>query len=118
MAYNEDLVNKIREMLINQPDVEEKKMMGGLTFMVDGKMCIGVVGDEMMCRISPDKHDESVEKTGCREMDFTGKPMRGYVFVNEDGMKTQADFMQWISLCLDFNVIAKASKKKNLTKKI
>ena len=116
MAYNEDLVNKIRETLINQPDVEEKKMMGGLTFMVDGKMCIGVVADEMMCRISPDLHDASVEKTGCREMDFTGKPMRGYVFVNEDGMKTQADFMYWISLSLDFNVIAKASKKRKTVK--
>ena len=80
--------------------------------MLKGKMCIGVVKDEMMCRIDPDIYETALEKNGCREMIFTGKPMRGYVFISEEGMKTKKDFDYWIGLCLDFNNKAKASKKK------
>jgi len=87
-------------------------MFGGVCFMLKGKMCIGVVKDEMMCRIDPDIYETALEKNGCREMIFTGKPMRGYVFISEEGMKTKKDFDYWIGLCLDFNNKAKASKKK------
>jgi len=75
-------------------------------------MCIGVAGDEMMCRIDPAIYEEVLEKEGCREMDFTGRPMKGYVFVSEEGMKTKKQFDYWINLCLAFNKKAKASKKK------
>ena len=83
--------------------------------MVNDKMCVGVADDEMMCRIGPDKYEEALEKTGCREMVFTGRPMRGYVFVSEAGMKNKKDFMYWIDLCLAFNKDAKSSKKKKKT---
>ena len=84
MAYNEKLADRIRESLQHLKKVEEKAMMGGLTFMVDGKMYIGIVKDELMCRINPQLHEMAVEKNGCRTMDFTGRPMKGYVFVSED----------------------------------
>lgn len=112
MAYNEQLNNRIREALMHLPNVEEKYMFGGVCYMVDGKMCIGIAGDEMMCRIGPDRYEESLERNGCREMVFTGKPMKGYVFVSEEGMKTKKEFQHWIDLCLHFNKQVKASKKK------
>jgi len=112
MAYNEKLADRIREALPSLSKVEEKKMMGGLTFMVKGKMCVGIIGDEMMCRIDPNLHETAVEKTGCRTMDFTKRPMKGYVMVDETGMKTKKEFEYWINLCLEFNSKAKSSKKK------
>ncbi len=112
MAYDERLADRIREQLVNLPNVEEKSMMGGLTFMVNDKMCIGIIKDEMMCRIAPELHDTVVEKNGCRTMDFTKRPMKGYVMVDETGMRTQQEFDYWINLCLEFNEIAKSSKKK------
>ena len=111
MAYNEQLADRIRKSLAHLPDIEEKKMMGGLTFMVQGKMCVGIIKDELMCRIDPEIHEIQVEKTGCRTMDFTKRPMRGYVMINDSGMKSQKQFQYWIDLSLDFNKKAKSSKK-------
>ena len=111
MAYNEKLANRIRQSLTGIKKVVEKEMMGGLTFMVNDKMCIGIIKDEMMCRIAPELQDVALEKTGCRIMDFTGKPMNGYIMVNEVGMKSKKDFEYWINLCLDFNKRAKSSKR-------
>lgn len=82
--------------------------------MVNGKMCLGVVKDEMMCRIDPEIEDKALERTGCRPMDFSGRPMKGYVYVSEEGMKKKKDFDYWITLCLDYNPMAKASKKKKV----
>jgi TfoX/Sxy family transcriptional regulator of competence genes len=112
MAYNEKLSNRVREALTDVPGVEEKLMFGGICYMVNGKMCIGIAKDEMMCCIDPDLYEEALERNGCREMVFTGKPMKGYVFVNEEGMKTKKQFDYWVQLCLDFNSKAKASKKR------
>jgi TfoX/Sxy family transcriptional regulator of competence genes len=112
MAFDENLNDRIRESLAHLPNVEEKYMFGGSCFMVNGKMCVGVVKDEMMCRIGPAVYEEALEKPGCREMVFTGKPMKGYVFVNHEGFKTKKQFDYWINLCLDFNEQAKASRKK------
>ena len=112
MAYDENLQNRIREAIAHLPGVEEKYMFGGVCFMVNGKMCVGIVGDEMMCRIDPGICEEALEKRGCRPMDFTGRPMKGYVYVSSDGMKTKKEFAYWINLCLEFNVKAKSAKKK------
>lgn len=86
-------------------------MMGGLTFMVNDKMCVGIIKEEMMCRIDPDRQEEALGKQGCRIMDFTGRPMKGYVMVDDSGMKTAKAFNYWIGLCLEFNKKAKSSKK-------
>jgi hypothetical protein len=84
--------------------------------MLNDKMCIGIIKDEMMCRIDPDKQDDALSKTGCRIMDFTGRPMKGYVMIDETGMKSKKDFDYWIALCLEFNKRAKSSKKKSKIK--
>ena len=112
MAFDEKLNNRIREALAHLSKVEEKHMFGGTCYMLNGKMCVGVVKDEMMCRIDPEVYEESLKRNGCREMVFTGKPMKGYVFVASEGMKSKKDFDHWINLCIEFNSKAKASKKK------
>ena len=112
MAYNQILANRIRKRFAGLPKIEEKEMMGGLTFMVDGKMCVGIIKDELMCRIDPEFHQTAIGKPGCRTMDFTKRPMIGYVMVDETGMKNPKDFSFWIDLALDFNKKAKTSKRK------
>ncbi len=111
MAYNTELSDRIREALLDLPRVEEKEMFGGMCFMVNDKMCVGVMKDEMMCRIDPAMKEVLLEKEGCRPMTMGGKTMNGYVLVAEEGMKTKKAFDYWIALCLEFNPLAKASKK-------
>ena len=113
MAYNEKLAHRIREFFAAVKNVKEKEMMGGLTFMINDKMCIGIIKDEMMCRIKPGLQESALKRAGCKIMDFTGKPMKGYVMVNENGMKTEKEFDYWINLCLAFNEQAKSYQKKN-----
>ena len=112
MAYNDKLANRVREALASKRKVDEKKMMGGLTFMVNDKMCIGILQDDLMLRIDPSIYEIVLEKRGCREMNFTGRPMKGFVFVSEDGYKTKKDFEYWVNLALDYNKKAKPSRKK------
>lgn len=112
MAYSIELANRIRQKLAELPNIEEKEMMGGLTFMYNNKMCVGIIKDELMCRIDPLIQNDCIEKIGCRVMDFTKRPMKGYIMVNEIGMQSQQDFDYWINLALDFNKKAKSSKKK------
>lgn len=112
MPYSESLAARTRQALGRAPGLEAKKMMGGLTYMVNGKMCVGILNDDLMCRIDPEIHEAALQKKGCREMDFTGKPMRGYVFVGPAGTKSDADLKKWVAMSLDFNSRAKASVKK------
>jgi len=112
MAYNQILANRIREQLQHFASIEEKEMMGGLCFMLNDKMCVGVFKDELMCRLDPELYEEALEKTGCHQMDFTGKPMKGWVLVENSGMKTVAELNYWIGLAIDYNKHAKSSKKK------
>ena len=87
-------------------------MMGGLTFMVNNKMCVGIYKDKLMARISPKVYESSLEKPGCRKMEFTGRPLKGFVLVEPEGIKTKRELQYWINLALEFNKHAKASKKK------
>ncbi len=117
MAYNEKLADRVREIIVlTNKKVEEKRMFGGLCFMVDDKMCIGVESERMMVRIDPDIFDEAVEKDGCMPMDFTGKAMKGFVFVSGDFLNTKKQLEYWMKLALEYNDIAKASKKKTKKK--
>lgn len=113
MAYNEFLADRIVQFFREKSvPFEAKKMMGGLCFMVDGKMCVGVNRDEIMARIDPAIYEESLKKEGCREMNFTGRPLKGFVFLTEDATDLDDDLNSWLQLALDFNPMAKASKKK------
>jgi len=112
MAYNEKWTNRVRSALAHLPEVEEKKMFRGVTFMVDGKMCISVGDNRIMCRIDPAIHEELIQNKGCRTVEMKGRGYTGYVYVNEDAIKTKKDFDYWIELSLDFNKKAKAAPKK------
>ena len=112
MPYNEHLAERLRAALALTPRVAEKKMMGGLTFMVNDKMCLGILNDDLMARIDPEVYDSALERKGCRPMDFTHKPMKGFVFIDPEGTGTKKDLGYWIALALEFNKFAKASKKK------
>ena len=113
MPYNEKLADRTREIISRtHKNVEEKKMFGGLCFMVNDKMCVGVEQDRMMVRLNPEGYEELLEKEGVTPMDFTGKVMKGYVFVDIDALNTKSRLEYWIGLALDYNKIAKAAKKK------
>ena len=107
-----ELAARIRERFASLPNVEEKEMMGGLTFMYNGKMCVGIIKDELMCRIDPVVADQVIEVHGCKRMEFTGRPMKGYVLIEPDAMKKNKDFDYYLGLALEFNKHAKSSKKK------
>ncbi len=118
MAYNENDVSRVRRLLAERGiEAEEKRMFGGLCFMVDGKMCCGLHYDKkknsdlFMGRIGRDALPAALERPGCFPMDFTGRPMKDYVFVAPDGYETEDDLRYWIDLCLRFNPEAKASRK-------
>jgi TfoX/Sxy family transcriptional regulator of competence genes len=90
MAYHEQLADRTRELItVTHKKVEEKKMFGGLCFMVNGKMCVGVEKGRMMVRFDPEKEDEVLQQEGARPMNFTGKVMRGYAFVDASALKTK-----------------------------
>ncbi|WP_282073475.1 TfoX/Sxy family protein [Polaribacter atrinae] len=91
-------------------------MFGGFVFMVDDKMCVGVMKDQIMARINPDIYEASLEKEGCRSMDFTKKSMKGFVFLSDEAIDLDKDLNYWLQLALDFNPLAKASKKRKSSK--
>ena len=118
MAYNEKLANMTRELIAQtQKNVEEKAMFGGLCFMVNDKMCLGVEKDRLMVRLDPAIYDDVMEKEGCRPMDFSGKVMKGFVFVDADVLNIKKKLEYWVKLALEYNKFAKASKKKAVKKK-
>lgn len=113
MAYNEFLADRVAQFFTEKSiPYEAKKMMGGLCFMVDDKMCVGINRDEIMARINPEIYEESLFKKGCKEMNFTGKPMKGFVFLTDEATDLDDDLYYWLQLALDFNPLAKSSKKK------
>ncbi len=113
MAYNENLADRTREIIaLTHDQVEEKKMFGGLCFMVNDKMCLGVMSDRLMVRLNPERYDEVIELDGCRPMDFTGKTMKGYVYVEMEAISDQMQLKYWIDLALEYNTIVKPSLKK------
>lgn len=113
MAYNEHLGDRVHTILQNKKvEYIAKKMMGGLCFMVDDKMCCGVVRNDLMARIGTDTYSLALEKSGVSEMNFTGRSMKGFVYVTPEATDMEDDLEYWIQLCLDFNPLAKSSKKK------
>ena len=112
MAYNEQLAQRIREQLAELNNVDERKMFRGITFMVDGKMCVCVSGQDLMCRVDPGLQDELLQKKGCRPVIMRGREYKGYVLVSGDAVNTSDQLAYWIGLSLDFNQYAKASKKR------
>ncbi|MBI5537039.1 MAG: TfoX/Sxy family protein [Deltaproteobacteria bacterium] len=119
MAFDEGLAQRLREALEDHPGVIEKKMFGGVAFMLDGKMFVGVVKEDLMVRVGPDQHDDAVARPHARTMDFTGRPMRGYVFVAPEGYRSDAVLRAWVKRGLSFvaTLSAKAAGAKKPPKK-
>lgn len=113
MAYDEQLAIRVRNVFAKRKvTFAEKRMMGGLCFLVDGKMCVGVEKERLMVRLDPEIYEDALRCKGCAPMDFTGRPMRGFVFVNPDGLAGSRDLASWVDLALEFNPKAKSSKKR------
>lgn len=96
MACDEGLAQRIREYLDGDVNVHERKMFGGIAFMVNGNMAVGVVGSDLMVRVGPGRYDHVLKQTYVREMDFTGKPMKGFVFVGWQAIDTDDGLRYWI----------------------
>jgi len=107
MAYSEMLANKIRDALSHLPQVMEKKMFGGLAFIVSNKMCISVGANRIMCRIDPVIHEKVIKRKGCHTVVMGGREHKGYVYVDEKNIKNKKYFDYWIGLALNYNKVAK-----------
>ena len=112
MAASEQLTRRLRESLESVSRVTEKKMFSGVAFMVNGKMCINVGPDYLMVRIDPKDYEELVEKPGCSPVVMRGREIKGFIYVDEEVLRTKRQLDYWIGLALDFNPKAKSSKKK------
>ena len=103
MAYDENLAERVRQTLTNKNGVVEKKMFGGLAFMLHGNMSVWVQQDRLMVRVGPDRYQETLERPHARPMDFTtGRPMKGFVYVPQEGIPTESALLEWVQLGVDF----------------
>lgn len=96
MAFDQGLAERIREILRSDHLVSEKKMFGGLAFLSGGYLFIGVLGNTLMARVGPDGYAKALSQPHVSEMDFTGKPMKGYVFVDPPGIEKDSDLARWL----------------------
>jgi TfoX/Sxy family transcriptional regulator of competence genes len=113
-TVNELLLMRVREALTPIGRVEEKRMFGGIMFMVNGKMCISVGKNRLMCRIDPARHDEAIRREGCRTMTMGGRTYLGYVHVDASAANTKKAFTYWINLALSYNArLVKTRSKKS-----
>jgi TfoX/Sxy family transcriptional regulator of competence genes len=102
MAYDEGIAERVREALVETVGVDEKKMFGGLAFMVSGNMFCGVSGGDLMVRVGPDQYEYALSLPHCREMDFTGRPLKGMVYVSAEGLEPDENLLSWIQMGLEF----------------
>ena len=98
MAYDEQLADEVRSRIGSHPGLSEKEMFGGIAFMINGNMAVGVSGEELMVRVGKDAHDEMVTRPGARTFDMGARPMRGWLNVGPDGMATEAELAEWVDV--------------------
>jgi TfoX/Sxy family transcriptional regulator of competence genes len=102
MAYDEQLADRVRAVVAKRDDVNEKPMFGGLCLLAHGNMFAGVQSDTLMLRVGAEKYEEALDRPHARIMDFSGRPMRGYVYVDPPGIATEPQLREWVELSLDF----------------
>ena len=112
MPYDEQLAERVRAVLAGQSGLTERKMFGGLCFMLAGNMCVGVEHDRLMVRLGQDLYEEALTRPHAAPMDFTGRPMKGFVFVAPDGISTPAALREWVDLGVQFSQTLPAKKAK------
>jgi TfoX/Sxy family transcriptional regulator of competence genes len=116
MGYDEKLAERIRRALGPRDDVEERKMFGGLAFLRGGRMFCGIANDELMVRVGPEQYEKALQKPHVRPMDFTGRPMKGYVYVAAAGRRTEAALRAWVDLSARFVGTLPAGPAKKSTR--
>ncbi len=104
MVYDKGIAERIREVFVGRRDVIEKKMFSGIAFMVRGNMCCGVIKDTLMARVGPNNYAAALKRPYACEMNFTGRPMKGFVYVEQKGFEDDADLLSWVALCEEFVV--------------
>ncbi len=102
MAYSESVAERVRAAFGKRPDLREQKMFGGIAFMLAGNMCVGVLGEMLMARVGPEQYGEALAQPHARPMDFTGRSMRGFVYVEPEGFADEADLRAWLARCVRF----------------
>jgi TfoX/Sxy family transcriptional regulator of competence genes len=112
MSYDEKTAERIRKVLAKRDDVGERKMFGGLCFMVNDRMCVGLTSEALMVRVGPDAHEDAMAQPHARPMDFTGRVMRGFVFVDPPGFASPASLARWVKRGVDFALTAPAPRPK------
>ena len=103
MAYDESLAERLRDLLVGISAVHETRMFGGLSFMVRGSMCVGIIGDQLCARVGVDAYEEALALPFAREMDFTKRPMKGWIYVDPPGIEDGSQLRDWLERCLRFN---------------
>ena len=117
MAYDEKLAARVRAVLPARASVMERKMFGGLALMLDGKMLCGILGDELIVRVGPERYPEALGKSHARPMDFNGRPMRGYVYVAAAGVKTPKQLVPWLASAMSYVATIDARPRKSRPRK-
>lgn len=102
MAYDEGLAERVREVIAARAALSERKMFGGIAWMLHGNMAVGIVGDDLMVRVGPNGHEAALEAPHARPMDFSGRPMKGYVYVAPPGVAADKDLAAWVARGADF----------------
>lgn len=117
MGYDEKTAARTRRILMRRTDLTERRMFGGLCFLAKGAMCCGLVDSTLMVRVGPDQHEEALAQPHARLMDFTGRPMKGFVYVDAPGIQTDAALTKWIDRSLDY-LSTVPPKKRKATKRV
>ena len=117
MAYDEDLADRIRQAVGPRADVTEKTMFGGIAFLLDGKMFVGIVKDDLMVRVGPERYEAALREANVRPMDFTGRPMNGYVFVGPKGSRTEKSVRRWVDQGAAFVATLDGARKPGARKR-
>lgn len=102
MPYDEGVAERLRDVFSGRDDIVEKKMFGGIAFMHRGNMCCGIVRDVLMARVGPDAYETALARQHVREMDFTGKALKGFVYVDPAGFAEDVDLRKWVAMCEQF----------------
>ena len=102
MAYDEGLAERVQAILGDDPGIDHRKMFGGIAFMLDGNMAVGIVGEDLMVRVGPDAWADALAQPGAREMDFTGRSLKGFVYVDGEGTAEDHDLRAWVQRGLAF----------------
>ena len=118
MSYNETLAARVRKTIAGQKELEEKRMFGGLTFMVNGNMCCGVLNDDLVVRIGLDRYRKALARPHARPMDFTGRPLKGMLYIGPEGCKTDQALKSWVDQAVSFALLLPTggSEKRALRK--